>query len=321
MTATPEPTRCVLCGAPEPFGLSICPGCGGAAHAVGDTLVFVQPADAKDDRRAVATRLDALLEGRTHRGDRSLIAAGHRALIRVPAAAADTAVRQLALRGIPAVARAARQTWTSVPLPFYLLLAAVVLVGVLAGLRAEPMLRWTSPAFAGLLVLAAQVRLRQPAIGLAPRRRVFPKVVERQMAETFARLPDGNARDFLARLVQAAEPVHRALHDRPHDARRGDIRDLLLHACRAAEDLADLERGLSALQDEPGLDRVAALHDGLTARFRHGITVLHRLRAETVDDDPAVHELTALVQALDEDAAARTAAREVLSSLLTDRKT
>ncbi len=308
---------CVICGAPEPFGLSICPACGGTAQAVGDTLIFVKPTEVRHDTRRVVDALEPLLAGHAHREGRELVAAGHQALIRVPAAAADAVVRRLALHDVPAVARAAGTTWASAPASFYLLLGVMVLVGIWAGRLAEPMLLWISPLMALLLLLAAQVRLRDPAIASPRRRAVFPASVEHQIVTTFAGLPLGTARDLLANLVRAAEPVYRSL-------RRGaaggtckqDMEQLLTHACRAAIDLSDLDHGLAGVLDEAAIDRVTALHDALASRFRQGVSVLYRLRAETVDADPAHEELAELLEALDADVDACAAARAEVEAWL-----
>jgi hypothetical protein len=315
MTAHTDLDTCALCGAAEPFGQALCPGCGGTSPVVGDTLVFVQTAGAGADSHMVAQSLDGLLAGRAHLSERGLVAAGHRALLRVPAAGADAAVARLAKLGIPAEARPAIGTWASAPESFYLLLATVVLVGMTAGLRAEPMLRWMSPLYAALLLLASQVRLRLPAVR-GSRRVAFPLPVERALAEAFARLPDGTARDLLVRLVNAATPLQRALRRQHAAARRRDVEDLLIAACRAGEDLADLEHGVATLGDGPGADRVRGLHDGLLNRFRDGIAALHKLRAESIADDPVQEELARLVASLDEDVEAYTAARRELATLL-----
>jgi hypothetical protein len=61
--------------------------------------------------------------------------------------------------------------------------------------------------------------------------------------------------------------------------------------------------------DEAAIDQVTSLHDGLASRFRPGVSVLYRLRAEAVDAHPAQEELTELLEALDADATAYAAAR------------
>lgn len=315
MTAS-DGSRCVLCGEPEPFGLSICSGCGGAAPTVGDTLVYVRPSVVAADARRVDEALDGLLTGRAHLSERPLVAAGHRALLRVPAAAAEAAVRTLARRGIPAETRSRFRAWATMPRSFYVLVGGVVVLGVLAGHLAEPVLRWVSPLYGGLLALAGQVRLRQPAIRIPYRRTPYPLRVERALAETFARLPLGSARDLLVRLVHAAEPLYAALRRGGPPPHRRDVEDLLAAACRGAEDLADLEHGLAAVGTGPGADRLTSLRDGLLTRFRDGIAVLHRLHAEALADDPAHRELSRLVAALDGDATALAAARQELADLL-----
>jgi hypothetical protein len=305
---------CAICGAAEPFGLGLCPGCGGGPASSGTTLVFVQPAGADVDTRRVAGALERLLHGRAHVSEQRLVAAGHRALLRVPESGADAAVANLARHGIPAQARRADRTLAPLPRGFGALLAAIVLVGVAAGARAEPLLTWTSPLCAGLLAFAAQSRLRRPAIR-TDRRAAFPAPVERAMAQAFGRLPMGTARDLLVRLVSAAEPLHRAF-DRPASRRRRrDVRELVAVACRAAEDLAHLERGVHALGEDARAERVRALRDRMTARFRDGIAALHRLHAEAMEDDPAAAELARLVAALDDDAEAYAAARRELRDL------
>lgn len=313
-------TTCVICGAPEPFGLSICPACGGTTQAVGDTLIFVKPTEARHDTGRVVDALEPLLAGHAHPEGRELVAAGHKALIRVPAAAADAVVRRLALHDVPAVARRAGTTWASAPASFYLLLGVMVLVGIWAGRMAEPMLVWISPLMALLLLLAAQVRLRDPAIASPRRRAVFPVSVEHLIVTTFAGLPLGTARDLLANLVQAAEPVYRSLRRGPAGGTcKGDVEQLLTHACRAAIDLSDLDHGLTGVLDAGAIDRVTALHDALASRFRLGVSVLYRLRAETVDADPAREELAELLEALDADADAYAAARAEVETWLAAR--
>ncbi|MDH3457524.1 MAG: hypothetical protein OER90_11865 [Gemmatimonadota bacterium] len=310
-------TQCVLCGEAEPLGLAVCPACGGIAQAVSDTLIFVKPTETGHDKRRTRDALEPLLAGRAHRAERDLVAAGHRALIRVPGNAAPAVVQRLAHHEVPAVARAARTVWTSAPLPFYLLLSSIVLVGLWAGRMSDPLLLWTSPLMALLLLLAAHVRMRDPAIPSPRGRSVLPRPLNKLAITTLSRLPDDETRTFLANLVRSAEPVYRALkHTSVAGARAADVEQLVTLACRAAVDLSDLDKGLALVGDDPGLERAIELRDRLAQRFRQGIGVLHKLRAETVDADPVRAELAELVEALDAEAEAFAAARQEMSSLL-----
>ncbi len=308
---------CVICGAAEPLGLSVCPSCGGTAQSVGDTFVFLKPTDAGQDRRRVTEALTPLLAGRLPEQERDLVVAGHRPLIRVPRASADTVVRELALRQVPAVARNVRSTWMSAPLPFYGLLGAMILLGTWAGRSVEPMLLWTSPLMALALLFAAQARLRVPAITVPHRPAVFSAAVERIVVTTLARLPGGEARDLLARLVRSAEPLQRTLTQvATAGVRTADVEQLLTHASRVAIGLADIQEGLAVLGGATGTERMHTLRDGLIARLRQGIGVLHRLHAETLDADPARVELAELLEALDAEAESYASANEEIRSLL-----
>ena len=309
-------TTCVICREPEPMGLSVCPDCGGTAPSIGDTLIFVKPQSARTEQGQVADTLDRLLRGRAHHAERRLVAAGHQALVRVPAALADRVVRQLSLQGVPALARTARSAIAPLPVSLALLLTTIAIAGTWAGMVAEPLLRWTSPLVAILLLLASQLRLRQPAIGASTRRRVFPARTERLMVETFAQLPDGEARELLARLVRTSEAVYRTLHASGAKALAHDVDTLLRHACPAAVDLYELDAGLDMLGNEPGTERAAQMRTHLAARLCHGVHVLYRLHAETVDADPVRQQLTGLLEALETEAEAYGEARRELEAMM-----
>ncbi len=298
------------------MGLSVCPDCGGTAPSIGDTLIFVKPQSERTERWQVADKIDGLLRGRARHAERHLVTAGHQALVRVPAALADSVVRQLSLRGVPAVARAARSTFAPLPTSFALLLSTIAIAGTWAGMVAEPSFRWSGPLVAILLLIASQLRLRQPAIGASTRQRVFPTRTERLMVETFAQLPDGEARELLARLVRTCEAVYRTLHTSGARSLAQDVDSLLQHACRAAVDLSELDAGLAVLGDEPGTERSAQLRTQLVERLHRGVHVLYRLHTETVDADPVRAQLTDLLEALETEAEAYGEVRHELEAML-----
>lgn len=322
------PEHCVICRASEPFGLGICPACSGSVHGQGDTLIFVRETERRRDTDQIAQALVPLLEGRAHAADRHLVAAGHRALMKVPAVTADTVLQTLGERGIPAQAKKAITAWTAVPWPFYGMLLAVVIVGGAAGITAAPLLLWTSPLMAALLLLAGQRRLQRPVLTPSRRQPIFPANVERQVIETFAQLPGGSARGLLTRLVRAAEPTYRALLQARFSPVPTEQLDVLLEqACAAALDLADLEQSLELLETSrqletadvrwvDGLVRTERLRDALVQRFLNGVTVLHRLRARSVEIDPTRQLLDELIDGIGADVEAHAAAVEEIEELL-----
>ena len=300
-------TGCLLCGQGGFFGLPVCPDCGVTSPGVADTLVFVKPDPVHADRIRIARELEAILAGHAHTEQRKLVAAGHQALIRVPGNTAGRVLAFLAGHGIPAVGRAARNVWASVPTSFYGLVVAVATIGMVAGFAANPFFLLTTPLLAILMLAAAQLRLRQPAIGAASRRSALTSDVERVVVTTLTSLPEGDARALLADLVQAAH----SLADGPQAEAVGQIVRL---ACRAAEDLSDLEIGLLHAGGQP--DRSAQLYQALTDRLQTGVGVLHRLRAETIGLDPTRAMLDELIEEFELEADAYLEARRELATAL-----
>lgn len=189
------------------------------------------------------------------------------------------------------------------PLSFYVLLLAVLVVGGAAGRLVAPVMTWTSPLVAVLLFVGARSHRRRLA------ETAFPTALAREVAETLTRLPHGNAKDLFGGLLRAAEPVYTALARVPlAGARQRDVEQLVAYACGAAVDLADLEREET--------DRGVRLRSALAQRFAKGIEVLHRLRVELVNADPRHAEWQALLDRLDEEARAWRAARIEVNELL-----
>src|SRR4029077_6904698 len=87
--------RCVLCRAPEPFGIGVCPAC--ACRGVGgdDVLVFLERTTSGSARRAVREALEDRVGSGVSVAARDSAAAGERPLLRVPAEASDRVVELL----------------------------------------------------------------------------------------------------------------------------------------------------------------------------------------------------------------------------------
>jgi hypothetical protein len=295
-------------------------------------LVFVKASSGRDNIRGVEEALVPLLRGRSFAGERELVAKGHQALVRVSAAASEAVLETLALRGIPARTKTANRTWTSVPASYYGLLLAMVLVGSAAGLSAAPVMLWTSPLVAFLLLLAAQVRLQRPLIEAGQRRAAFPPEVQEQLTTTLIELREGGARTLLASLGRSAESVYRTLNDTRYPlVPTEQIDTLLVHACQAARDLASLDESLAQLESRSdrgggggdpawmdGLVRAERLRDGLIQNLLGGIAALQRIQVETIQANPARELLGELVEAIDESARTHAEALQEIDALLKD---
>ena len=302
-------TICLLCGQDGLLGLPICPDCGVTSPRVADTLVFVQPDPVHADRVRIASELEGILAGHTHAEQRKLVAAGHRALIRVPGNTAGRVLAYLAGHGIPAVGRAARSVWASVPTPFYALVMGVVTIGMAAGIANAPMFLWTSPLLAACMLVAAQALLRRPVIDADGRRATMASGGGRAVVNTLTSLPDGSARALLAELVQAA-------HSLAGGPQAEEVEQVVRLACGAAEDLSDLEIGLLHSAGRNAADKSERLYHALTDRLQNATAVLRRLRAETIELDPTRVMLAELIEELELDADAYVEAKRELAAAL-----
>lgn len=262
--------HCIVCREPEPLGLAVCPRCGGTAPGVADTLIFIERPGSMPDREAVARRLYGLLEGRAPAGEVAAVAAGHRALVRVPAASSDRVIAQLAQHDIPARGLPPLQATALLPLKFYGMLGMVVGVGTLAGLLALPSFLWTSPLVAGMLWFGAQLRLQNAVVATSDGTSALPADLERHAVEAFEELPPGHARSLLADLIRLAQGLHADAAHRDRPDLVSHLTVLLSHSCSAARDLARLDDYLRRTAEQRANlpDAPAEWFDGVTRAER-----------------------------------------------------
>jgi hypothetical protein len=257
--APPPRFTCVMCGAPEPFGLGLCPRCARRADGANDVLVFVESPPLGASRRAVRDALEGRMPRASQTAHRALLG-GERPLLRVPAAAGERVLELLADHGIPARTESLARLWrTDVPTPI-MVLAGVVTTGGLATavLAAAPALLATTPLVAMSLVSIATMGRRTPVWNPRPAgRSVLPLDAEREAARTLAELPNGAARALLIDLLRrtAGSPVGPAL-----------VGALVLAACTVARQLAALDRQLDAGAAQT--ERLTSRADGLEALAR-----------------------------------------------------
>jgi predicted Ser/Thr protein kinase len=320
-------TPCALCGGPDPLAIGLCPACGGSAD-VADTLVFVRRAGDGSSQRAAALRLEAVLP---HVGPEAAgqAARGERPVFRVSRAGVPRLLeamdrRELAARAVPASSAQA------VPGRAWTLAGAVVVAGGMAGAVAMPMLLWSSPLVAALVLLAAARDARMPLVASPGRPAGLPAALERTVIEAMVTLPPGTARGLLADVVRTAGAVFAAI------ARDGDPRELgpalealVTAACGAARDLADLDEQLARFERQrerlvaAGPERLDALarcertRDALVQRLLEAMTAVARLRTQQAElrgaEEPALTDVTReLQQEADVQAAAAREIRELL---------
>jgi hypothetical protein len=127
----------------------------------------------------------------------------------------------------------------------------MVLSGIAAGLVTGPVLLWISPCVAGLLLLEARRRATRPALSPPASRMPLSPEVGRTLAQAFADLPEGTALELLGEIARNVHALKLRMESGGVDqAGAEDAEELLLHACAAARDLADVETHLSSLESQ-----------------------------------------------------------------------
>ena len=320
--------RCVLCNGPDPLALGLCPACGGSPEAT-DTLVFLRRGTDASARRAAALRLETVLPevGREAAG---LAARGERPLFRVSRAGMPRLLEEMDRRELPARAVPLAGAWGALPARAWILAGAVVTAGGVAGSVALPMLLWSSPLIATLVLLGAGRDARTPVVA-APRRAAgLPPALERTVVEALVTLPPGTARSLLADVVRTCGALFDTI------ARDGDPRglapsleELVTAACRAARDLADLDEQLTRFERQrerlaaAGPERLDALarcertRDALVQRLLEAMTAVSRLRAQQAElSEAGESTLGDVTRELREEADAQAAAAREIAALL-----
>jgi predicted Ser/Thr protein kinase len=315
---------CLLCGGPDPLALGLCPACGGSAEAA-DTLVFLRREAGASARRAAALRLETALP-EIGRDAARAAASGDRPLFRVSRAGVPRLVEELERRDLGIRPVPLGRMWTPLPAKAWVLTGAVVTAGAMAGTLALPMLLWTSPVIGTLVLLGARQDARTPLVAPPGREAALPASMDRRVVAALGGLRPGSARGLLADLVRASGALFTTL------ARDGDPRslapaltELVTVACRAAQDLADLDGDLARFERQrerfvaasperlDALSRCERTRDGLVQRLLEAMTAVARLRTQQAElageSDPTLGELARELEA--EAAAQAAAAREV----------
>jgi predicted Ser/Thr protein kinase len=320
---------CVVCGAPDPLGMIICPRCGGARADRADTLVFLAPAGASQVA-VIGERLGSVIAAEGPPAELERVAAGHRPLVRVPAALGARVVERLAAWGLPARAVPARRPWSALPGSFLLLLGATAGVGGVAGAVALPALLWTTPLVILLLVGGAHQVLGRPLLLPRRQRAPLPPAVEAVVVQALTELPPGTARDLLADVVRLGRGLVIA-------AARGDgapslpplVHQLLAAAAGVAVALGELEQNLRTLDAQrerwptlsarwlDGVTECERTRDALVQQLLEVLSVLGELHGKSADLLRAAGpDLAALGRELELDLAAHGAAARELAELL-----
>ena len=218
-----------------------------------------------------------------------------------------------------------RQAWSA---QVTLTILAPLVAGVCAAIV-------VSPIFFPITILVVAVLTRGARAGLAsaPSQTKsdfldLPEGLRRVVDDTFAALPDGDARRQLLGVVVQARPIL-ASRSTTFDAAtestsRTNVESLVAACCGTALDLSRLDAVAAskagATSDPAFAARLASARDMLTKRMGDATTALAALYASGLEHGtPASNRVAELAGEITEDAKARDAASTELAQLLGDR--
>jgi hypothetical protein len=299
---------CVVCDAPEPFGIGLCARCGPAQRR-GDALVFAD--NHAGDRNRLRQLIGAAIE--TREGRAAL--RGRRALIQLPAPLAEQVAIHLSEGGVGARALQPGNVWTRMPPHFFLMVMLVLLLGSIAGAGALPIMTWTTPIFAALLGVAAEIGMRRPLLGGGPRRPGLSSEARAAAATAFSELGSGAAHSLLADIVRLSDGLRTA------DPALSHLDDLVTAAAATAREVARLETAYIVLHDRAApneiITRCESAHTNGTGLLKRAVLALGRISASgATDADSSAGQLGKLVHEMEVEAEARAFAARELEQLL-----
>jgi hypothetical protein len=271
-------------------------------------------------RADVIRNLRELLNApRTHH-DFAETARGRKPLAIVPAAWTGPALRKLEVAGLQGRVLRFHEWPRALPTSFVMMAVAVLVVGILAGLRVAPMLVWASPLAALLLLFGAAMQLTHPLLAPPSSPSVLPRSVRAALADSLAILSEGRARSLLLDIARLGESTFASLSPAFRSASLGgSVLELLSEAGPLALEAAQLEIIANDLKHltEPAAvvehQRTSAAVQAHFALLEHVVALLGRIAREGADSHAEVGELVQRVRA---EAAQRLEAEKLVAALL-----
>jgi hypothetical protein len=225
------------------------------------------------------------------------------------------------------------------PVGDLLVIVAVIVAGAIAAQMAMPVLWIVTPVVAGTLFVAAVRAARRQHAGDALPVAPLPPRLERSVAEAFAVLPAGEARELLGDVVRRARTFLDTVAEQSGDRRlTRDVTDLVEACCEIAREHARLDAVLPALwepalapaaargaADDADADELRRRGDAgrllLTRRLREAAAVMEEMVVQqgVERSGAAAQRVAELTTELAAEAAARRHAAQEIQRLMTGR--
>ena len=317
--------QCLICDDADPFDQGLCPACGGAVPQGADSLLFLRTTGSWLEKQE---RLAAIIGERAESGEGREVAAGARALVRVPIAAVARVTALIEERGLSARAVPAERALLALPLQFLAMVTGVLVVGTYAGYVAMSVLGATSPVFALALVVYGHFNAQKPLLDGSGATSGLPRDVESVLVGALAELQTGTAREQLVDITRVARTVFTTIEPDHHDL-RASVGELVTAACATALDVSRLDVTLASISEDgsgrskggtslTGLrGRCATMREQRVDQLAQALRVLGMITSGAVDSQGgAGAQLGSVTRELTSEASAHLYAQREISELL-----
>ena len=307
---------CALCGAPDLIGAGVCGSC--ADDGSGGTLLFVRRSRDLRQRTETAARVRDWA-GAT-RNDEAMgeVLEGRQPMARLPHALALRATRVLAETGIDTRLLPAAEWYRALPPSFTAMLVAMIAMGSFAGWQGVPILAWSSPMAAVLMLLVAAGQMRRPIRLYENTSATLTAPARAALASALAQLPAGRTRNLVLEVARVGEATFASLPEAFRAAALGSaVTELVAETGALAletERLIDIaaEDGSSANMEE--LEKASAARMAL---LEQTVGLLGRIARQGAESgEAALSEAGALLDQVRSEAAHRVAAEAEVRQVL-----
>ena len=310
-------TTCALCERSDWLDVGICPSCAGTVSL---EFVFLGSHPAARDATGAEERLrevfGSALEGQSLRE----VARGRQPLALLPRTLAQCAARRIESAGLHARVLPRSALHRALPLSFAVMLLAVVLVGMIGGMRGVPALFTASPLVAATLLFGAQWHLRRPLLAAPGSSALLPEAARGSLADALAQLDDPRTRALLRDIARMGEATFAALPEAFRTAALGEsVVELLREAgplAREAAHLREIATELGVRDGERTATEAQQVDDAANARFALLEDVLALLGRLAREGARSTEEVAGLLQLVREEAARRMDAESTVAALL-----
>lgn len=308
-------SKCILCRASDPFQLGLCASC-----AAGDDtrLLFLGRGTRIDSAVSAAGPLGI---GRDAPARVQEALRGRIALLALPAAVAAHATAYFNAEDARAHTRARSELWREIPLAYWAMIAAILIAGFAAGFTTVPVMAWSTPLVAGVLLATARITVARPALVPAPSTASLPAPARAALTAALAELPSSSERALLLDLARVGEA---ALDAAPEAFRQADLGASIAGlveagsaAARESWHLHELASGPVRKADVGPTAQLTAARDHRLQQLEAAVKLLAEIGRQTVESpESASARIHALIDQVRGDAERRTAAQREVDRML-----